>query len=109
MRILTSVTSLVYIDIDDVPITRDICNIGANCDSGIISAGKSQNASVPPRGVAVDFLFNFQPPFFRSSQEDEDEEEKDYLRGPKLKQQVSVLHICDVYTYATDAKTSPPL
>jgi hypothetical protein len=31
---ILNVTS-VYIDIDDVPTTRDICNIGANCDSGV--------------------------------------------------------------------------
>ncbi|KAJ6447422.1 hypothetical protein DFH09DRAFT_1353193 [Mycena vulgaris] len=35
---------------------------------------------------------------------DEEEEEEDCLRGPKLKQQVAVLRTCDAYKYATDAK-----
>ncbi|KAJ7127579.1 hypothetical protein C8R43DRAFT_1210808 [Mycena crocata] len=39
----------------------------------------------------------------------EEEEEEDCLRGPKLKQQVAALHTCDVYMYATDAQTSPPV
>ncbi|KAJ6564982.1 hypothetical protein DFH09DRAFT_1082085 [Mycena vulgaris] len=35
---------------------------------------------------------------------EEEEEEEDCLRGPKLKQQVAVLRTCDAYKYATDAK-----